>query len=107
MRGLERLQKLRRDGLRPQDPVKVDTDHTSREYGGWVVVDEGDRPGLADLRAFKGLEVIVSANNFKTGDEWARAIAEAGAESVAMYVCDEFCITEGPAVLKHRGEMLA
>lgn len=107
MRGLDRLQKLRRDGLRPQDPVKFDTDHTSREFGGWIVVDDSDRPGLVDLRAVKGLDVIVSAPDFETGDKWANAIANAGADSVALYVVGEYELKAGPAFLKFKGEMLA
>lgn len=107
MRGLERLQKLRRDGLRPQDPVRVDTDPASHEYGGWLVVDRGERPGLVDLRAFKGLAVIVSAPEFQAADEWAKAIADAGADSVAVYVADGFDLKAGPAFLKFKGEMLA
>lgn len=107
MRGLDRLLRLRRDGLRPQDPVKFDTDPTSREYAGWIVVDEGDKPAETDLRAMLGLDVIVSATAFATADKWAMAICKAGASSVAVYVVNDYEVTQGPAFLKFKGEMLA
>ena len=63
-----------------------------------------DRPGLTDLRAFRGLSVLVAAKEMTKADLWARAIANAGAETVAVCVTGVF---EGPVFLKFKGEVLA
>lgn len=105
MRGLDRLQAIRRSGKRPEGLVKLSTDPFDRDYEGYVVIDAGDAPERADLRVFTRLSVVVVGREFKTIDNWAKAVAAAGATNVAI-VMDDGEVSE-MAILKHNGEMLA
>ncbi len=107
MRGLDRLRQIRREGLKPQGAVMFDTVPGSLDCAGWVGVDRGDRPGLADLRVFKGLAVLVVGAVFDVVMTWAKALCDAGADSVAVCVEREIGRVDGPAFVKFKGEVIA
>ncbi len=109
MRGLDSLLQIRRQGLKPAGLVRFVIDPASYAYEGWVVCDEGDKPGAVDLRPFYDLGVFVTGCDFDAVEAWARAVAAAGAKHVAVLaVPKEGMPSRGDAaILKHNGEMLA
>lgn len=88
MRGLDRLIELRRSGMRPAVlTVWVPSIAGRHAFEGAVICEESDRPRQCDLRALKGLTVLVMGQRDDGFDEamsWVWAATAAGADSVGV-----------------------
>ena len=79
---------------------------------GDVLLQQGDHPDTADLRAVRGLRVIVIGRGhggFDEAERWARAMCTAGAQHVGLAFkvpADEGGI-DGPVWLRLYGENIA
>lgn len=111
MRGLERLQTVRRGGLRPQ-VVHLDMPGMGLSTGspmeGQILVEQGDTPSSVDLRALRGLCVIAMGitGDMERIEQWAWAAIDAGAKDVGVAVFNHDGSTEGPVWVCRNGETL-
>lgn len=112
MRGLDRLQQLRRDGLKPS-LVFLDMPGLGLSSGitleGQLVVEPTDSPATTDLRALHNLCVIAmgKSGDFERVEAWGRAAIRAGAKDVGVGVYLNDGGTDGPVWIHRGGETLA
>lgn len=112
MRGLDNITAIRRSGMKP-DFVSLDLPGIGQSNGllmaGQVLVEEQDRPELADLRPLVGLRVLVMAlaGRFEAAEAWARAVCGAGAKDVGIAFLSRSDGLDGPVWIRVNGEQLA
>lgn len=112
MRGLQNLVSIRRTGMRP-DLVMLCLPGMGLSSGillpGQVLIEDKDRPDLADLRPLVGLRVVVMALTgcFAAAEAWMLAACRAGARDVGLAFLSPSEGLDGPVWVRVDGEQLA